>query len=1292
MKVILKGGCWHGLKQLASLLLLLGLLVLSLTLLMPLANDYREAIAEKLSSVIHHPLKIGFIDIQWENLKLKPLVAFRDVEISDPDSGEPILHFAGMEVKINPWKSLLRRTLVADTISFSGSRLEIIRSPDNQLHVYGFTAAKTGKRPSLNSVLARFSGMMLELSDIRIVWDDQLGQRKYNFMTTRLDLYVGDDELALEAEVVPPRSVGDRLEVVLVAAGPLESPRNWDSHYFIQGRSINLAGVPYLREAVLSQADSGTLDIELWGSSFRDSGFDVQGSVALHDVRVNAPSTADAPSPARFSFIDELAADVHISGDFENWQLDMDRLRVITPQKHWPEGGLSIAYDHFADAYQGVIDYLDIESVRTIATLMPGLNNRQLEVMQRLQPVGELKEVDFSLPRDLQAVEKFSLKAQFDGLGWGEYDKLPGISGLSGQVLATAERGLASVDSTMLEVDYPRLFPEILDANALHADVSWERGAAAWNLAIDHIVLANGDFTAQGGARLLLGKGREYPNLTMEMIVPSVALDRVSHYIPYRIVPPKSGKWLREAFSRGHAENIRFSYSGPARKWAFKDGTAKMVAEFDVRDASLNYHDEWPALSGIAGVGHFANSHFSARVDRGSVLGAAIRKAQVEIKDLFRARLTVQGKATGKLPQALKFVQQSPLNRNLNGFLRKVTSSGDIGVDLDLLLTLSKKLKKVNRVKGVVDLKSCEAALPEQKVWINELQGQLTFTDKAFSADALTAVFRNALVNASVVTTEDQTIQVLMNGEWAPADLLPSQRALIEPVTRGKAAWHGVLNLPRRRSEVQQARSPWLTVTSDLVGVDIDLPYPLRKPSGYARKLFVEYHFSDKLPLLKIDYADLLEFSGVMQTQPEFTVRRGILALQQSVGKLPDTGITVKGRWPQVDISAWSGILSRYPTPQASDRRETVLDKVDHLDLVVDEVIVASQHFESSGIRASRKAGKWVAELDAPAINGGVEIPLPLGSRPVQARLERLLLQRGDDVRQASDFKPQTLPPLQVQSRLLQWGGLEFQNVSLVTRPLDSGLEISHLELNTQYLQTRITGHWLKSTAAESSDFSFAAQGKDVGKVLTALGHGGSLGSGSGTLTGDLAWQGAPAEFNTATLRGSLDIDLRDGWLKKVEPGLGRLLGLLSLDYLPRRLALNFKDMEQEGFFYDKLQGAATIDAGTLQTNGLMIDGPVATFEIRGTTSLVDRQYNLDLLVIPKLASTAPWAAGLIAGPQAGVAVFVLDKLAEGLGIDVNKTIALDYAVTGSWDDPKITALNQQEPDNLNDYLDLGSD
>ncbi len=1275
MRVAVKGGVWHGLKQLISLLILLALLVVLATLLMPLANDYRDVIADKIATVIRHPLKIGYIDARWEGFKLKPLVTFRDVDISDPETGQPILHFARMGIRVNPWKSLLHRRLEADVIELSGSHFKVVRGLDHKISVQGFSGGGATKRPSLEKILDRVSGMTLKLSDILIEWDDRIADRRYRFSAADLDLYVGHDALALKAQIVPPRSLGDRIEVQLVAEGPLDSPRQWNSHYFVAGSEINLAGVPYLRQGVLSRAGSGTLDLKLWGSSFRDSGFDVQGSIALHDVRVDAAPAGEKSGSPRFGFIDELAADLRLSGDFRSWRIDMDRLRVITPQKHWPEGGFSLAWDHDVGAYFGVVDYVDIESVRTIATLMPGLTERQLKWLQRLQPVGELRDLDFSLPRNFDSLEKFAFKARFDALGWEEMDRIPGVSGISGEVLATAEQGVARIDSTGFELDYPRLFPEVIDVRSIHADLNWQKKAGVWEVSLENLILANDDIVARGGGTLELGKGQRYPVLTLELIAPSFPLNRVSHYVPYKIVPPKTGQWLRRAFDAGQAKNIRMNYSGPLRKAAFKKGEAKMHVELEVDGASLEYHRNWPALSGLAGVVRFDNSRMTARVEQGEVMGASIRGADVEIKDLFRARLTVKGKAQGTLPQALQFVKNSPLNRNLDDFLDRVTSAGPVELDLDLLLTLTKKLKKIHRARGTIDLRRCEVAISAQDVRVSELEGRLQFVNSHFSAESLRGVFRNAPVTASVATADDGTVQVFVDGVWRPADLLPRQRDLIEPVTQGVAVWHGVINLPHRRPGGEK-RAPWLEVRSQLDGVAIELPPPLGKSAAAKRELAVEYHFS-RPPRLRVRVPRLFDVLAEMRTEPSLAVARADVALRGDATTLPASGIRLHGEWPEVDVAAWADVIARYPR-RDEKARDNLLDRVNDIDLRIGNVLVAGQEFANVALKAKRGDGRWACDIDAPGIAGNVVVPLPLGREPVMARLDHLVLEKGRS-RPARDFDPRTLPPLEVQSASLRWGERLFRDFRLRSAPKADGMALSDIALATDYLDVEASGFWRRTdSSVESSRFQFVARGKDVGEILKAFDFGESLGSGSGSLSGAVSWPGSPAAYSLETLRADLAVDLHDGWLRKIDPGLGRLIGLLSLDYLPRRLALNFKDMEKEGFYYEKLRGSARIEAGRLTIDDLVIDGPVASFSIEGTTHLLERHYDLTLQVVPKLSSSAPLAAGLIAGPQAGVVVFMLDKLAEGMGIDVNKTIALDYAVTGSWDEPKITALRAE--------------
>ena len=69
-----------------------------------------------------------------------------------------------------------------------------------------------------------------------------------------------------------------------------------------------------------------------------------------------------------------------------------------------------------------------------------------------------------------------------------------------------------------------------------------------------------------------------------------------------------------------------------------------------------------------------------------------------------------------------------------------------------------------------------------------------------------------------------------------------------------------------------------------------------------------------------------------------------------------------------------------------------------------------------------------------------------------------------------------------------------------------------------------------------------------------------------------------------------MNIDMRDGQLVKVQPGVGRVLGLLSLAQLPRRLTLDFRDFFEKGFAFDRIHGDVRVAAGSARTANLSIE------------------------------------------------------------------------------------------------------
>src|SRR5690606_24434015 len=122
-----------------------------------------------------------------------------------------------------------------------------------------------------------------------------------------------------------------------------------------------------------------------------------------------------------------------------------------------------------------------------------------------------------------------------------------------------------------------------------------------------------------------------------------------------------------------------------------------------------------------------------------------------------------------------------------------------------------------------------------------------------------------------------------------------------------------------------------------------------------------------------------------------------------------------------------------------------------------------------------------------------------------------------------------------------------------------------------------LEGDWLGRGDTARTRLQARVQSNDFGALFSGLGYGGQLDDGEGSLALDATWPGTPAAFSPLALDGTLALDLSAGQLVEIEPGAGRVLGLLSIAQLPRRLTLDFRDFFDKGFALDKLSGNVRI-------------------------------------------------------------------------------------------------------------------
>jgi uncharacterized protein YhdP len=210
-------------------------------------------------------------------------------------------------------------------------------------------------------------------------------------------------------------------------------------------------------------------------------------------------------------------------------------------------------------------------------------------------------------------------------------------------------------------------------------------------------------------------------------------------------------------------------------------------------------------------------------------------------------------------------------------------------------------------------------------------------------------------------------------------------------------------------------------------------------------------------------------------------------------------------------------------------------------------------------------------------------------------------------------------------------------------------------------------GEWNNWKRRPNTLLRFNWEIDDMGKSLKRLNYPDIIKAGSANITGQLRWAGSPHEFDIPNLSGSLKLDAKKGQILQVEPGVGRLFSVLSLQNLPRRLTLDFKDLFSRGFIFDKITADVKIQQGIMRSDNFKMEGPTARVEIKGETDLDKETQHLYVKATPFISDTLSLAA-FAGGPAVGAAAYIAQKILKD---PLNKIAETEYEIVGTWSEPQ---------------------
>jgi uncharacterized protein YhdP len=339
--------------------------------------------------------------------------------------------------------------------------------------------------------------------------------------------------------------------------------------------------------------------------------------------------------------------------------------------------------------------------------------------------------------------------------------------------------------------------------------------------------------------------------------------------------------------------------------------------------------------------------------------------------------------------------------------------------------------------------------------------------------------------------------------------------------------------------------------------------------------------------------------------------------------------------------------------------------------------LVAAVDLGSTKVTARRRTDDWQFELDSDAIAGTLLVPIDLASDPkVVAIMRRLYLNAGDGA-STSPLDPRELPGVQLHADEFGVGQRQLGRLDaeILSDPL--GLRLVSFESATDSFSAQGSGGWFVGSEGDTSRFAVSVASTNVAKMLEQLGFGPFVEAESAEVTASVYWPGPPSGAWLDHLSGDVALRVQKGSIIDVEPGgAGRAMGLLSITALPRRLALDFRDVFNRGLVFDEITADFVVVDGNAYTDNLKLTGPVAEVGIIGRTGLRDRDYRQQAVITAEPGNMLPTVGALIGGPTVAAALLIFTRIFKkplrGIG-------RASYCVTGSWQEPTVERLTDEQ-------------
>ena len=775
-----------------------------------------------------------------------------------------------------------------------------------------------------------------------------------------------------------------------------------------------------------------------------------------------------------------------------------------------------------------------------------------------------------------------------------------------------------------------------------------QRDALYWDVVDDIYILKSDDlaFTApegklKGRLRLDIPIKDERKPLDMALTVGMTDGDAryTPKYLPALMPEMDDGlvEWLDNSIKSADIKSGGFLYNG-ALVGGEQDEDARWGLYFDINNGELQYAPEWPEITELSGQVFVNDDQVLVHADSAESAGGQLQDVNVHVPLDGNPLLQLDSRLKADGETAKHFLTKTPIDDVLNGEARKWTLAGQIDAGLTLRLPINDMSRYQFQLNA--DVKEFLYALPEDNIEVSDIQGMLSVdTEKGLQSDRLTGRFLGAATDFSIHTSmkgnQPQSVDISQSGrisvlklqQWLGLDWL----SFLE----GEASYQSKLKIGLATNDIE------LSVFSDLQGMEIELPAPLAKATGKPMAFNLNFKPGSQ-PGLRASLGDIGQAALTLKQDYTLDSASIVLGVEDRLPEQQPGNILVKGSLVDLDLEPWS---QRFGGQPGNAKEQQLVSRLAVNDVRIKQLRYGAYQWADMRISLNSDQQAMKLTVRGEDIDGSLWIPDKLDV-PYRLEVNTLRLpdtgsseeepsrsskgksagkEQNQDI--LADVNPLLLPEVDIVIKSLQLGTKPATALSFKLRQQEDGIKID--DINQIFNGMKMTGFadWVEVAGEQRSWFQGRLQGEDISQLQKAAGITELLTAKQSQIDVNVSWKGSPLGARFKDVKGSVDVNLRDGRIKQEEASTGalKLFGILNVETFRRRLQLDFSDLYSSGIAFDRVTGAIRFDQGQVTFDEpVLIEGPNSSFKLDGSADAETEQLDLKLVVTLPVTSNLP--------------------------------------------------------------------